>query len=75
MYYSKIECPNCGNEFTVNNARESMKCCWCKRLVSIKFERLGKRKHRFIVEPMEFSEEEKKDFHKKWEEKDAYGQK
>lgn len=74
MYYSKVECPHCGNEFTVNNERKSMKCCWCKRRMSIKFERLGKKKVRFTVEPMESLAVQKNDY-SKWEEQDIYGQK
>jgi ribosomal protein S27E len=72
MFYGKVECPHCGNEITVNNEREIQKCCWCRRVLSVKFERFGKKKSRFNIKPMEFTEEEKKSYNK-WKEEDTYG--
>jgi hypothetical protein len=73
MYYSKVECPHCGNELVISNAKEVQKCCWCKRLISIKFKWLSKKKQIFTVEPMDFSEVQKKEYYNKWKDEDING--
>lgn len=65
MYYSKIECPHCGNEFTVNSGDKIQKCCWCKRMLSVQFKKISKKKQRFDVQPADFTEEQKKIFFNK----------
>ena len=58
MLYTKVDCPHCGNEITVNDTRKIQKCCWCRRLVSVKFDksRKGKKKFRCSVEAADFPE-------------------
>lgn len=55
MLYQKVDCPHCGNEITVSNLKETQKCQWCRRLVSVKLERKGK-KIKCDVEAIDFAE-------------------
>ena len=77
MLCRRIECQHCGNEVTVNNARETQKCCWCRRLLYVKLERTSKKKIRCEVEPMDFPKDQKQDYRKqnysKWKDEDIYG--
>ena len=77
MLYRRVECPHCGNAVTVNNARETQKCCWCRRLLSVKLEKTSKKKIRCEVEPVDFPEGQKQDYRKqnysKWKDEDIYG--
>lgn len=59
MLYHRTECPHCGNEITVRNENENQKCRWCKRLVSAKFSRRGK-KVLCEVEAVDFPEKGKR---------------
>lgn len=59
MLYHKVECPHCGNEITVTNAKEIQKCCWCRRLISVKLGRNKRNKVFCNVEPMDFPEDSK----------------
>lgn len=63
MYYSKVDCPHCGNEIIVNNAREFAKCNWCRRAVKVKFIGSGK-KAKVIVKDADFPDEQKFKFSK-----------
>lgn len=76
MLYHRVDCPHCGNEITVNNLRESRKCNWCRRPISVKLEKVGK-KIRCEVEPLDFTDNEKQDHrtksYSKWKEEDIYG--
>lgn len=71
MFY-EAECPHCGNEITVNNFKDNQKCRWCRRPISVKLERISKKKIRCEVKPMDFPEEQKKDY-SKWEDDGIYG--
>jgi len=51
-----VECPHCGNETEVKDVKDVQKCRWCRRLISAKFERRGKKKYRCTVEPVDFPE-------------------
>lgn len=77
MLYHRTECPHCGNEITVNEAKETLKCRWCRRLVSVKFERGKGKKFNCIVKPMDFPENSKPSAKSlsQWEEEDMYGHK
>ena len=59
MLYYKTDCPHCGNEITVRNEKEPQKCRWCRRLVSAKFRRQGK-KVLCEVERVDFPEKGKR---------------
>ena len=59
MLYAKAVCPHCGNEITVNNARETQKCCYCRRLLSVSICRGKGRKVKCEVEPKDFSDDQK----------------
>lgn len=72
MLHYKAECPHCGNEITVNNVREIQKCCWCRRLISVKLERTRKRKFRCEVNPIDFPENQKKNY-SDWKDGDVHG--
>lgn len=72
MLYHKTECPHCGNEITVSNEKRIQKCCWCKRLVSAKFERTSKKKVKCEVETVDFTESQKQSF-SKWKDEEIYG--
>lgn len=56
MLYKDVECPHCGNEVTVSNQSDVQKCCWCRRLISVKFGRSGKGKRKIVckVDAMDF---------------------
>ena len=54
MLRHKVDCPHCGNEITVFSNNETQKCHWCKRLVSVKFEKGKGKKFRCEVEPIDF---------------------
>ena len=56
MLHRKVECPHCGNEIIVNNAREFAKCNWCRRVVKVKFTGSGK-KAKVIVKDADFLDE------------------
>ena len=71
MLFYRAECPHCGNEITVNNAKEIQKCCWCRRLISVKLTR-NKKKIRCEVEPIDFPEEKKQNY-SRWKDEDVYG--
>jgi hypothetical protein len=71
MLFCRTECPHCGNDITVNNAKEVQKCCWCRRLVSVKIER-KKKKVRCEVEAIDFPEDQKKDY-SRWKDEGNYG--
>lgn len=61
MLYNKVDCPHCGNEIVVTSEREEQKCCYCRRLISVKFEkkrRKGK-KVNCTVEPIDFPQDSK----------------
>lgn len=72
MVFHKTECPHCGNEITVHNGKETQKCCWCRRLMSVKIQKTGKKKFRCEVEAIDFPEEQKKNY-SKWKDEDIYG--
>jgi len=57
MLYSKVECPHCGNEITVNNAKKEDKCRWCRRLISVSFNKNKKNKIDCEVKPLDFPDE------------------
>lgn len=71
MLFCSTECPHCGNEITVNNARETQKCLWCRRLISVKIQR-KKKKIRCEVEPIDFPENQKKDYSRRKDENYGY---
>lgn len=75
MLHHKVDCPHCGNEITVNNMRETQKCCWCRRLISVKLERVNKKKIRCEVEPVDFPEEQdsRKQSYSRWKDDEIYG--
>lgn len=75
MLYHRVDCPHCGNEVAVNEAKDTIKCKWCRRLISIKFERGKGKKVTCIVEPLDFPEDSKPTFktRSQWEEEDIYG--
>lgn len=82
MLHYRTECPHCGNEITVNNARRTQKCCWCRRLISVNLEKTSKRKIRCEVEPMDFPEKEnyqnqdyRKQSYSRWKDEEIYGRK
>lgn len=80
MLHYATECPHCGNEITVNNARETQKCCWCRRIISVKLERTKNKKIRCEVEPVDFTPENqspnyKKQSYSRWKDDDIYGRK
>lgn len=54
MLYYKTECPHCGNEITVNNGKETQKCRWCRRIISVKIEKIKKKRFKCEVEPIDF---------------------
>lgn len=60
MLHRKVECPHCGNEIIVNNAREFAKCNWCRRAVKVKFTGYGKRA-KVKVEAVDSFEEQRAD--------------
>lgn len=83
--YSMVECPHCGNEILVNSERETTKCSWCRRIVSVKFignTKKGK-KAKAEVKAIDFSEDprrkERHDVKVKsyndWRNEDIYGRK
>lgn len=72
MLHYTTECPHCGNAITVNDARKEQKCCWCRRLISVKLERVNKKKIKCEVEPIDFPEEQKKSY-SRWKDEDVYG--
>lgn len=72
IYYGNVECPHCGNEFTVNSGTEVQTCGWCRRPVSVSFKLTSKKKKKFTVEPADFSAEQRKGFNK-WKEEKFYG--
>lgn len=76
MLYSKVDCPHCGNEITVNNTRETQKCRWCRRLISVKFDKPKKNgkkiKIRCRVEVVDFPETQNLN---EWTDEDIYGHK
>lgn len=59
MLYYKTECPHCGNEITVNDARKEDKCRWCRRLISVSLKRTRRNKIDCKVEPIDFPEDSK----------------
>ena len=65
MYYSKVDCPHCGNEISVNRivGRKNIKCYWCRRIVEVKFTGSGK-KAKVIVKDADFPDEQKFKFSK-----------
>ena len=69
MFY-KAKCPHCGNEINIHDARNTRKCPWCKRVISVKFEKI-KGKTRCTVDSVDFSEEQMNNYHK-WKEEN-YG--
>ena len=75
MLYCRIECPHCGNEITVNNAREIQKCCWCRRLISVNLRRENGKKVRCEVEPTDFpkNQDNQKQSYSRWKDDDVYG--
>lgn len=76
MIYRRVECPHCGNDIGVSDAKETHKCRWCRRLISVKFIGKGK-KARCEVEATDFPEEnvqnKKIKNYSKWKEEDVYG--
>lgn len=82
MAYRNVDCPHCGNEITVNSERETSKCCWCRRIVKVKFVGYGK-KLKVKVEAADFSENEnfnaktknydKRKHYNQWKDGDTYG--
>lgn len=36
------ECPHCGNPISVTDMKEVQKCFWCRRLISVKFDKTKK---------------------------------
>lgn len=72
IIYHATECPHCGNEITVNNAKEIQKCLWCRRPISVKLERISRKKVRCKVEAVDFCEEQKQNF-SKWKGEEFYG--
>ena len=71
MVYRRVDCPHCGNEIVVNNLMETKKCCWCKRIFSVKFKGNGK-KAKCEVEAIDFPGPKN---YKDWRDKDIYGRK
>lgn len=59
MLRQKVECPHCGNEIVVNEMREREKCHWCRRLLSVKFEKSKGKRFDCIVEPIDFPDDSK----------------
>lgn len=56
MLRQKVECPHCGNDIVVNDMREREKCHWCKRLLSVRFEKGKGKRFTCEVEPLDFPE-------------------
>lgn len=85
MLYAKVDCPHCGNEVTFNNAKEIQKCCWCRRLVSVKFEKPRKngKRIRCDVKAVDFPDKPNEHVSNNknnknlddWTDKDIYGHK
>ena len=78
MIYRKIDCPCCGNEIIVNNGSETQKCCWCRRLISVKFKRRPRgKKLNCEAEVMDFPQPQppfqRQKSYSKWKDKDIYG--
>lgn len=79
MIYRKVECPCCGNEIIVNSGSEAQKCCWCRRLVSVRFKKKPKgKKFNCEVEVMDFptNKDQKTTYSKtysNWKDRDIYG--
>lgn len=77
MLYCNVECPHCGNEITVNNAKRTQKCCWCRRLVWVDIQRVSRKKVKCEVQPMDFPEDQdfRKQSYSRWKDEDVYGTK
>ena len=77
MLFHKTECPHCGNDVTVNDSKDVHKCRWCRRLISVKFERGKGKRYKCEVEPMDFNDNESfgKRSYSDWERNDIYGNK
>ena len=71
----KVDCPHCGNEMVVSNYKDTAKCYWCKRLMSVKFDGNGK-KAKITVEAIDFPPKERsidERSYDSWKEEDIYG--
>lgn len=73
----RVECPHCGNEMIVSDLKDTVKCCWCKRLMSVRFAGKGK-KASVIVEAIDFPTKRETPFNEfksydSWKDEDIYG--
>lgn len=75
MLYRKVECPTCGNEIVVNGGSQVQKCCYCRRLMTVKFYRRKPKSKKLIceVEAMDFPEPQTPKSYSNWRDKDIYG--
>ena len=55
MMYSRIECPNCGNDIVAKGVRGAQKCPWCRRLYKVLIEHKGHKIH-WSAEAVEFND-------------------
>lgn len=54
MLFCKVDCPHCGNEISVTNAKPEQKCQFCRRIVKVTIWRKG-RKVNCEVEAVDFN--------------------
>ena len=68
-----IDCPHCGNEIIVNNAKQTTKCRWCRRIVSVRFVGNGKGA-KVYVEAIDFQPSDPLyRSYDNWKDEDIYG--